>query len=103
MEVDSSSYYALPDPAQVRRWAERTPVGFTMNVKAFASITGHPAEVARLPRDIREALPAASLAKKRVYPKDLPREVLEEIHARFWIALEPLRRAGKLGAILLVP
>ena len=100
MEVDAS-YYAVPDPAQVARWAERTPDGFTMNVKAFATITGHPAEVARLPRDLREALPAATLAKKRVYPKDLPPHVVEEIHARFWIALAPLRRAGKLGAILL--
>ncbi len=100
VELDSS-YYAIPDPAQVARWAERTPDGFTMNVKAFASLTGHPAEVARLPRAIREALPAAAAAKRRVYPKDLPAALLEEVHARFWVALEPLRRAGKLGAVLL--
>jgi uncharacterized protein YecE (DUF72 family) len=27
--------------------------------------------------------------------------VLDEIHARFWVGLEPLRKSGKLGAILL--
>lgn len=100
VELDSS-YYAIPDPAQVARWAEGTPDGFTMNVKAFASLTGHPAEVARLPREVREALPAAAAAKRRVYPRDLPGALLEEVHARFWVSLEPLRRAGKLGAVLL--
>lgn len=72
-----------------------------MSVKAYAPITGHPTETKRLPKDLREALPAAAREKARLYPKDLPREMLEEIHARFWTALEPLRRAGKLGAVLL--
>ena len=27
--------------------------------------------------------------------------MLDEIHARFWVGLEPLRKSGKLGAILL--
>jgi uncharacterized protein YecE (DUF72 family) len=31
----------------------------------------------------------------------MPRGTLEEIHKRFWTALEPLRQSGKLGAILL--
>ena len=100
VELDSS-YYAIPDPAQAALWAERTPAGFTMNVKAFATITGHPAETARLPRDLRESLPAEIQAKRRLDPKDLPADVLTEIHARFWIALRPLREAGKLGAVLL--
>ena len=72
-----------------------------MDFKAFASITTHPTDPRRLPKDIRESLPAAALEKARLYPKDLPPEVRDEIDARFWIALEPLRRAGKLGAILL--
>ncbi|MDP9296993.1 MAG: DUF72 domain-containing protein, partial [Actinomycetota bacterium] len=55
----------------------------------------------RLPKDIREALPAEARAKARIYPKDIPRETWEEIHKRFWTALEPLRQSGKLGAILL--
>jgi uncharacterized protein YecE (DUF72 family) len=98
---NDSSYYALPDPKQAKLWTERTPDGFTMSFKAYATITGHPAETKRLPKDIRDELPTEVADKKRVYPKDLPRETLEEIHKRFWTALEPLRRAGKLGSVLI--
>jgi uncharacterized protein YecE (DUF72 family) len=72
-----------------------------MNFKAFATMTTHPAETKRLPKQIREALPAELRDKRRLYPKDLPKELVEEVFARFWVALEPLRKAGKLGAILL--
>jgi uncharacterized protein YecE (DUF72 family) len=98
---NDSSYYALPSAQQALLWAERTPEGFTMSFKAHALITGHPTETKRLPKDIREALPKDAAAKTRVYPKDLPRETLDEVHARFWTALEPLRKRGKLGAVLL--
>ncbi len=72
-----------------------------MSFKAYAPITTHPTETKRLPKDIREALPEEARAKVRLYPKDIPRETLEEIHKRFWTALEPLRQSGKLGAVLL--
>jgi uncharacterized protein YecE (DUF72 family) len=72
-----------------------------MSFKAYAPITTHPTETKRLPKDIREALPEEARAKARLYPKDFPRETLEEIHKRFWTALEPLRQSGKLGAVLL--
>ncbi|MGH2377660.1 MAG: DUF72 domain-containing protein [Candidatus Limnocylindria bacterium] len=98
---NDASYYALPDAKQALLWAERTPDGFTMSFKAFAPITTHPTDPRRLPKDLREALPEDARAKKRLYPKDLSRETLEEIHARFWTALEPLRKAEKLGSILL--
>ncbi len=98
---NDASYYALPDAKQASLWAERTPDGFTMSFKAYAPITGHPTETKRLPKDLREALPDEAAAKMRVYPRDLPRETLEEIHKRFWVALEPLRKAGKLGSVLL--
>ncbi len=101
MVENDAAYYALPDPKQAQLWTERTPEGFTMDFKAFASITTHPTDAQRLPKDIRESLPAATLEKRRLYPKDLPPEVRDEIHARFWIALEPLRKAKKLGAVLL--
>ncbi|MBI2323430.1 MAG: DUF72 domain-containing protein [Chloroflexi bacterium] len=98
---NDAAYYALPDPKQAALWRDRTPDGFTMSFKAYAPITTHPTETRRLPKDIREALPKAAQEKKRLYPKDLPSETLEEIHKRFWTALEPLRQSGKLGAILL--
>jgi uncharacterized protein YecE (DUF72 family) len=98
---NDASYYALPDAKQAVLWKDRTPDGFTMSFKAHALITTHPTETQRLPKDIRESLPKTAMEKKRLYPKDLPQDVLQEIHARFWTALEPLRKAGKLGAILL--
>ncbi len=98
---NDGSYYAIPDQKQAKLWLERTPDDFTMNFKAFATITTHPTDPKRLPKELREALPEEVRAKKRAYPKDIPREIQDEIHARFWVALEPLRKAGKLGAILL--
>ena len=98
---NDAAFYALPAPAQARAWAERTPDGFVMSFKAFAPMTTHPTDPKRLPKDLRESLPADVAAKKRVYPKDLPPGTLDEIFERFWVALEPLRKAGKLGAILL--
>ena len=72
-----------------------------MDFKAFGTITTHPIDPRRLPKVIRETLPIAIREKQRLYPKDLPADVRDEIHARFWISLDPLRKAGKLGAILL--
>ncbi len=98
---NDASYYALPDPKLAALWAERTPAGFTMDLKAFATMTTHPTDPKRLPKDVRAELPAEALAKRRVYPRDFPAEVRDELFARYWVALEPLRRAHKLGAILL--
>jgi uncharacterized protein YecE (DUF72 family) len=72
-----------------------------MNFKAFATLTTHHTDPKRLPKDIREALPKEAAAKRRIYPKDFPKDAREELFARYWVGLEPLRNAGKLGAILL--
>ena len=100
VEVDSS-YYSLPERAIAALWAERTPGDFVFQVKAHALMTGQPSEIARLPDDIRELLPAATAAKSRVYAKDLPAEVYDAVWNRFLDALEPLQSAGKLGGVLL--
>jgi uncharacterized protein YecE (DUF72 family) len=98
---NDAAYYALPDPKQAKLWVERTPEGFTMDFKAFGTITTHPTDPKRLPKDIRESLPSTAQEKRRLYPKDLPGEVRDEIYKRFWVALEPMRQAGKLGAVLI--
>ena len=100
VEVDTT-YYALPARPMAERWAERTPDDFTFDVKANALMTGHPSEVARLPKPIRDALPAALASRARLYAKDLPPELDEAVWATFLDALEPLRSSGKLGAVLL--
>jgi uncharacterized protein YecE (DUF72 family) len=99
VEVDAT-YYALPAEQTATTWAERTPAGFTFNVKAFSLFTQHPTPVKALPLDLREAA-AGSSGKERVYLKDVDPGVVDQAWERFLAALEPLRQAGKLGAILL--
>jgi uncharacterized protein YecE (DUF72 family) len=100
VEVDST-YYALPARRTGELWLERTPPEFTFDIKAHALMTGQPSEVKRLPKDLREALPAEILDQKRVYARDLPGEIEDEIWARFMDGIEPLRSSGKLGAVFL--
>jgi uncharacterized protein YecE (DUF72 family) len=100
VEVDAS-YYALPSPVNARHWAERTPPDFIFNIKAFAPITQHPVEIARLPSDLQRSLPEEIRVKPRVYPGDLPEDILTAIWDRFRRALDPLRDAHKLGCVLL--
>jgi uncharacterized protein YecE (DUF72 family) len=98
VEVDSA-YYALPAEQTAAAWAARTPAGFTFNVKAFSLFTQHPTPVRALPVDLRES--AGKAGKDRVYLKDVDPELAGQAWDRFLAALEPLRAAGKLGAILL--
>ncbi|HLJ65795.1 MAG TPA: DUF72 domain-containing protein [Chloroflexota bacterium] len=100
VEVDSS-YYGLPAEQTAMLWADRTPVEFTFDVKAFRLLTGHPTPKKALPKDIRESLPAGAADKTNVYAKDLPPEVVREVWQRFIRALMPVHSAGKLGAIFL--
>jgi uncharacterized protein YecE (DUF72 family) len=93
----NSTYYRLPAREVVERWAERTPEGFVMHVKAFGVMTRHPVKLEQLPPDLREGAPADE--RGRV---DRPRrEFRAEIFRRFHEALEPLRESGKLGGILM--
>jgi uncharacterized protein YecE (DUF72 family) len=96
VEVDSS-YYAMPVPQVAQLWAERTPVDFTFNVKAFRLFTGHQTSPAVLPKDIAEAL--GPIDQKHVYYKDMPDELLAEMWKRFREGIAPLRHAGKLAAV----
>ena len=93
VEVDST-YYFLPTEKTSELWAERTPERFTFNVKAFSLLTQHPAKPQAL-KDLE--IPEG---KKGVYIKDLSARDVDEVWERFLAALEPLRRAGKLGAFL---
>lgn len=70
VEVDSP-FYALPDPDVTRRWAERTPDGFTFHAKASAAMTWH------------EGVPT------------------DGDFRAFRAALEPLELSGKLRGVLL--
>ena len=96
VEVDST-YYHLPVEEMVARWAERTPDGFVMHVKAFGVMTRHPVKVEQLPPDLRDEAPV----DERGRVDRPPREFRAEIFRRFREALEPLRSTGRLGGILM--
>jgi uncharacterized protein YecE (DUF72 family) len=93
----NSTYYRLPEREMVERWAERTPEGFVMHVKAFGVMTRHPVKLDQLPTDLREGAPS----DERGRIDRPPREFRAEIFSRFHEALEPLRKTGKLGGILM--
>ena len=94
VEVDST-YYGPPAEQTTKLWAERTPKGFTFNIKAFSLLTGHPTKLSAIYKDLRP-----ETEKKNLYPADLPPQSYEEVWTRFLSALDPLVAAKKLGALL---
>jgi uncharacterized protein YecE (DUF72 family) len=97
VEVDSS-FYGMPSASNSQLWAERTPEGFTFNFKAFRLLTGHQTPREALSTDIAAAIP--DNGKKNLYYRDVPADVLDELWKRYRDALDPLRRTGRLGAVL---
>ncbi|HYG43086.1 MAG TPA: DUF72 domain-containing protein [Bordetella sp.] len=119
-EVDAT-YYGMPNGHMAHLWANRTPADFVFNIKAFRLFTGHPAPLRALPADIRRELdgtadawdepenaaaqngPSSACRPPRpdtaLFYHQLPTDLQGELWRRFLIALEPLRMAGKLGAV----
>jgi uncharacterized protein YecE (DUF72 family) len=93
VEVDST-YYFPPSEKNSELWVERTPEGFTFNIKAFSLLTQHPTKTEALYKDLDVP------DKRNIYAKDLKAEVVDEVWDRFLSALQPLHDGGKLGALL---
>ena len=100
VEVDAT-YYALPSARNAAAWVERTPRDFLFGVKAFAAMTGHPIEPARLDRDLQAALSPAMRHARSVAADVLPSDLHDEIWRRFRANIEPLVAARKLAYVLL--
>ena len=96
VEVDST-YYFPPSEKNSVLWIERTPPGFTFNIKAYSLLTNHPTKRESLYKDLQDRAPTD---KRNIYRDQLPDEVVEEVWQRFRDALMPLHSAGKLGAVL---
>ena len=96
VEVDST-FYALPAERNAKLWAERTPIGFVFNIKPFALMTQHPAEISRLPKQLREMLPVEERNNRQL--RRPSKEVVDMAFQMFWRAMGPLREAGKLGMV----
>jgi uncharacterized protein YecE (DUF72 family) len=95
VEVDST-YYRVPTDSMVQGWADRTPAGFVMHVKAFGLMTRHPVKLEQVPPDLREGLPVDDRGRVDRPPPEARARVFDE----FLRSLEPLRSTGKLGGIL---
>jgi uncharacterized protein YecE (DUF72 family) len=50
----NSTFYAVPAPRTVERWAEQTPDGFTFDVKLHRLLSRHSADLKSLPPKCRE-------------------------------------------------
>jgi uncharacterized protein YecE (DUF72 family) len=100
VEADST-YYRPPSRQLTGSWAERTPDGFRMNVKAYSMMTGHPTKPETLWPDLRDELAPDAADKRNVYPNHLPDDAVEEVWRRFAEGVAPLAEAGRLGAVLL--
>jgi uncharacterized protein YecE (DUF72 family) len=92
----NSTFYAVPATATVRRWAQVTPEDFTFDVKLHEALSRHSAEVASLPKAIRDDVDTTP--RGRVRPS---RELDRELAKRYKKAVKPLVDAGKLSSFLL--
>ncbi|MDQ6784530.1 MAG: DUF72 domain-containing protein [Actinomycetota bacterium] len=99
-EADST-YYFPPSLQLTQGWVERTPESFTMNVKAYSLLTGHPTRPNSLWPDLHEAIKPEFAGKANVYSSHLEDDAVDEAWQRFAAMLRPLREAGKLGTVLM--
>jgi len=95
VEVDST-FYRIPTEQMVQAWADRTPPGFVVHIKAFGVMTRHPVPLARLPPELRDEMP---VDERGLVDRPSP-AARALVFSEFLRALEPLRRDGKLGGIL---
>jgi uncharacterized protein YecE (DUF72 family) len=92
----NASFYAIPEPETVARWAKVTPPGFVFDYKLHRALSRHSADVKSLPPDLRDHVEVGQRGRVRLTPA-LERALVE----RTLEAAAPLERAGKLGAFLL--
>jgi uncharacterized protein YecE (DUF72 family) len=99
VEVDST-YYFPPTEDMAGLWVLRTPDGFTMNVKAYSLLTGHPTRPDSLWPEVADELPLEHRGKRSIYLSHLPDPAVDVAWDLFRRALMPLHSAGKLGTVL---
>ena len=92
----NSSFYALPAATMCARWAKETPDGFLFDAKCHKLLSRHATKADALPADLRQEVELTDRDNVVLTP-----DLEEEVARRFLEALEPLERAGKLGALLL--
>ena len=99
VEADTT-YYGLPTEQTVNAWVDRTPDGFTFDVKAYSLFTDHPTPAARLPKAIKSELPSSLARQRQFYRKDAPDEIVDLCWSTYVDALRPLYESDRLGVIV---
>jgi uncharacterized protein YecE (DUF72 family) len=96
----ATTYRFPPTPELAAQWAERTPAGFTFDVRAWSLLTCAPTLPDSLWPDLQGAVAERYRDQRRLYGSHLPPETLEECWDRFAHALRPLRDSGRLGVVI---
>jgi uncharacterized protein YecE (DUF72 family) len=97
----ATTYRFPPTPELSQQWVERSPDGFTFDVRVWSLLTGAPTLPDSLWPDLQPAVGGRHQDSRRLYASHLPADVVDECWDRFLHAVEPLRRAGRLGALVL--
>jgi uncharacterized protein YecE (DUF72 family) len=92
----NSTFYAIPGEKQVAGWVERTPDGFTFDVKLHRLLSRHAAPLDSLPADLRKRASTTERGRVRL-DADLEAELID----RTLSAMAPLIDAGRFSAFLL--
>ena len=99
VEVDST-FYALPSEKVIGLQTQRTPADFTLHYKAFGLLTRHAVDARRLPKVIKEMLPAGLAQASRLRYEQVPEAAIDMAWRMFDSAILPAESAGKLGVVL---
>ena len=89
----NSTFYGQPRPEITRRWAERTPDGFSFSVKLYQKFT-HPR---MYEESVRRTL--GGLESEPAVVHELARPTMADLD-EFRRGIDPLARSGRLGAVL---
>ncbi|MEO5720833.1 MAG: DUF72 domain-containing protein [Chthoniobacterales bacterium] len=92
----NSSFYAVPDLRMVERWCRATPDGFVFNVKLHQLLSRHAAAAKLLPPRLQKSAHTDGKGKVVLTP-----EIEEAVAREILRAVDLLRSAGKIGALLL--
>ncbi|MCW3004812.1 MAG: hypothetical protein JWQ20_4110 [Conexibacter sp.] len=92
----NSTWYGVPAPATVRRWADITPGDFTFDVKLHQALSRHSAELDSLPKELRDRVDTTPRGRVRPSP-----ELDRELARRYLEAVAPLTDTGRLSSFLL--